>query len=89
MPMALVGIGRAFEIDLTPYLSPYGARVLHEMQTASIINVLGQYPGLKWEDLVSPDSREPAALRPLRQQADHGHRRYADDPAVQRPGRQR
>ena len=32
------------------------------MQTASIINVLGQYPGLKWEDLVSPEYPTPEIL---------------------------
>ena len=62
MAMALVGIARAFEVDFTPYLSAYGARVFHEMQTASIVNVLGQYPGLKWEDLFSPEYPTPESL---------------------------
>jgi Secretory lipase len=60
--MALVGIARAFEVDFTPYLSAHGARVFHEMQTASIVNVLGQYPGLKWEDLFSPEYPTPESL---------------------------
>ena len=60
--MALAGIARAFEVDFTPYLSAYGARVFHEMQTASIVNVLGQYPGLKWEDLFSPEYPTPESL---------------------------
>ncbi len=59
---ALVGFARAFEVDFTPYLSAYGARVFHEMQTASIVNVLGQYPGLKWEDLFSPEYPTPESL---------------------------
>jgi hypothetical protein len=62
MPMALAGIARAFEIDLAPYLSRNGARVFHEMQTASIINVLGQYPGLKWADMVIPEYPTPESL---------------------------
>ncbi len=62
MPMALAGIARAFEIDLTPYLSSHGRRVLSEMQTASIVNVLGQYRGLKWDDLVSPEYPTPESL---------------------------
>lgn len=62
IPMALVGIARAFEIDLLPYLTPYGARVFHNMQTASIIDVLGQYPGLKWADLINPDHPTPESL---------------------------
>ena len=92
MPMALVGIARAFEIDFTPYLSAYGAKLYNDMKTASIIDVLGHYPGLTWTDLASPAYPTPESL-PLYvdagQQADHGHRRYADHPVVHRPGRQR
>jgi len=64
MAMALVGIARAFEIEteLATYLSPNGARIFHEMQTASIVNVLGQYPGLKWQDLVSREYPTPERL---------------------------
>jgi hypothetical protein len=64
LPMALVGIGRAFEIEteLATYLSPNGARIFHQMQTASIVNVLGQYPGLTWGDLVSPEYPTPESL---------------------------
>ncbi len=64
MAMALVGIARAFEIesDLAQYLSRNGARIFHEVQTASIINVLGRFPGLKWADLVIPDYPTPESL---------------------------
>jgi hypothetical protein len=64
MAMALVGIARAFEIEteLARYLTSNGARIFHEMQTASIVNVLGQYPGLKWKDLIIPDFPTPKDL---------------------------
>ena len=64
MAMALVGIARSFEIEaeLAKFLSPNGARIFHEMQTASIVNVLGQYPGLKWQDLVSHEYPSPESL---------------------------
>jgi Secretory lipase len=62
MPMALVGIARAFDIDFAPFLSPYGAKVFHEMTPASIVNALGRYPGLKWEDLVSSEYPTPESL---------------------------
>jgi Secretory lipase len=64
LAMALVGIARAFEIEteLATYLSPNGAKIFHEMQTASIINVLGQYAGLKWQDLVSHEYPTPESL---------------------------
>jgi Secretory lipase len=64
LAMALVGIGRAFEVEaeLETYLNTNGARIFHEMQTASIVNVLGQYPGLTWADLVIPDYPTPEKL---------------------------
>jgi hypothetical protein len=62
IPMALAGISRAFEIELAPYLTPHGARVFHEVQTVSIIDVLGRYPGLKWADLVSAEYPTPESL---------------------------
>ena len=94
MPMALIGIGRAFEIDFTPYLTARGLRLYRNMQATSIVSVLGRPPywRLKWADLVRPEYPTPESL-PLfvrgGEQAHHGHRRYADDPAVHRPGRQR
>ena len=62
MPMALVGIARAFGTAFTPYLSAYGVKVFNDLKTASIINVLGQHPGLKWTDLASPEYPTPESL---------------------------
>lgn len=59
MPMAIIGVARAFDIDLTPYLSANGAKVYAELQKASITNALGQYPGLKWTDLAKPEYPTP------------------------------
>lgn len=62
LPMALIGIARAFDVDLTRYLTPVGARIFGELQAASIINVLGQHPRLTWTDLISPDYPNPESL---------------------------
>ncbi|HME79852.1 MAG TPA: alpha/beta fold hydrolase [Mycobacterium sp.] len=62
MPMALVGLGRAFQIDFRPYLSDYGVKVYNDMQTASIIDVLGHYPGLTWQKLAKPAYPTPESL---------------------------
>jgi hypothetical protein len=45
LAMALVGIGRAFDIEaeLATYLTPRGAKILGGMQGASIVDVLGRY----------------------------------------------
>jgi secretory lipase len=62
MPMAIIGIGRAFGADFTPYLSPKGVQIYHDMQTASIVTVLGRHWGLTWADLVSPAYPNPESL---------------------------
>lgn len=65
MPMALIGIARAFEVDFTPYLTPRGLDLYREMQSASIVHVLGppRYWRLKWRDVVIPDYPTPERLR--------------------------
>ena len=64
MPMALIGIARAFGVDFTPYLSPRGLRLYHDMQSTSIANILGQprYWRLKWADVISPAHPTPESL---------------------------
>ncbi len=94
MAMALVGIARAFEIEteLAQYLSTNGARIFQRDADRVDRQCPGPIPGPEVGGPGQPrlpDSRAPAALRRLRQQADHGHRRYADDPAVHRTRRQR
>jgi hypothetical protein len=62
MPMAIIGVARAFDINLQPYLSANGAKVYAELQKASITNALGQYPGLKWTDLAKPEYPTPESV---------------------------
>jgi hypothetical protein len=62
MPMAIAGMARAFHINFTQYLSEYGKKIFKNMENASIINVLGHYPGLTWKDLASPAYATPEAI---------------------------
>jgi hypothetical protein len=64
MPMAVIGIARAFEVDFTPYLTARGRTLFGDMQTTSIANVLGhpKYWRLKWTDLVIPQYPNPESL---------------------------
>jgi hypothetical protein len=62
MPMALIGIARAFQIDITPYLSEYGAQLYTKLQRASIIDALGFYPGLTWAQLAKPEHPTPESI---------------------------
>jgi hypothetical protein len=62
MPMAIVGISRAFQIDLTPYLSDYGRQLSDKLQKATIAQVLGAYPGLTWSQLAKPAYPTPESV---------------------------
>ena len=60
--MALIGAARAFNIDLQPYLSPYGVEIYNKLKNASIINVLGQYSGLTWKQMAKPEYASPETV---------------------------
>jgi Secretory lipase len=62
MPMAIIGVTRAFHVDITPYLSATGRQLYHKLRTASIINVLGRYPGLTWAQLTTPGHQTPESI---------------------------
>jgi hypothetical protein len=62
MPMAIVGVSRAFHIDLTPYLSAYGKELVTKLAKASIVNVIAQYPGLTWAQLAKPEYPTPESI---------------------------
>ncbi|WP_329125893.1 lipase family protein [Streptomyces sp. NBC_01465] len=64
-PMAVIGAARAYDIDFTPYLNSYGAEVFKKLQYGSIVNALGQYPGLTWKKMVKPQYADPNSVAPF------------------------
>lgn len=62
LPMAIIGVSRAFGIDLTPYLSDYGLQIYNKLQHATIAQVLGQYPGLTWAQMAKPQYSQPESV---------------------------
>ncbi|WP_116051505.1 lipase family protein [Amycolatopsis palatopharyngis] len=65
LPMALIGLSRAYDVDLTPYLNRYGRELLDKLEDDSILNVLGRYPGLAWDDLAKPEYPAPESVPEL------------------------
>ena len=53
--MAIVGLARAYEIDMDPYLTETGKYFADEMEDASIIDGFGRLAGMSWDDLVKPE----------------------------------
>lgn len=62
IPMALIGIARAYDIDLAPYTNAYGKLVLADLQRASIGDTLGHYPGLTWKSIADPKYPTPESV---------------------------
>ncbi|MYW64540.1 triacylglycerol lipase [Streptomyces sp. SID8379] len=61
-PMAVIGAARAYDIDFTPYLNSYGQEVFKKLEYGSIVNALGQYPGLTWKKMVKPQYADPNSI---------------------------
>ncbi|GGF55657.1 lipase [Marmoricola endophyticus] len=62
LPMALIGIARAYGADLTPYASERGKQILAELDKASIADALAHYPGLRWKDIAKPEYPTPESV---------------------------
>ncbi len=54
IPAALVGIARAFGINLSTYLSSYGMQVTNAVGASCLESDLGSYPGLTYQQLLKP-----------------------------------
>ncbi|MHA6759442.1 lipase family protein [Streptacidiphilus sp. PAMC 29251] len=59
IPMALIGVARSYGIDLTQYMSSYGKQVFGQLQSASIVDALGHFPGLTWQKMALPQFADP------------------------------
>ncbi len=65
LPMALVGLAKAYHVDLKRYASPFGLKVLAKAKNESIITALGAYPGLTWAKLTKPQYSKPENVAPF------------------------
>jgi hypothetical protein len=61
IPMALVGLSRAYHLDLTPYLTEYGQELLTKDQRDSITNE-EKVPGLTWSQMAKPEYPTPESI---------------------------
>ncbi|MFD6394530.1 hypothetical protein ACWF9G_08750 [Nocardia sp. NPDC055029] len=60
-----VAFASATVFALSPYLSAYGIQVTTALRSASIANVLFQYPGLTWQQLIKPEYADSNSVAPL------------------------
>lgn len=58
IPAVVLGLARAFDISLAPYLSAYGAKVESQVRGGCINSFTGAYPGLTIQQLLKPQYRD-------------------------------
>jgi hypothetical protein len=72
IPGVLIGLSRAYGVDLKSYLSVYGRRVVQQENKVCIASVFGHYPGLTFQALMKPRYQNiydvPAFAQMLRDQ---------------------
>ena len=72
IPAMLLGLSRAYHVDLGKYLSSYGAKVVRTESTGCMPDLFGKWPGLTLAKILKPAYRDwqhvPAIVRLLRPQ---------------------
>ena len=65
IPGELLGLSRAYGIDLNKYLSPYGRQVVQQEKDGCIASAFGKYPGLTISDIMLPAYQDLAHVAPF------------------------
>jgi hypothetical protein len=71
LPMAIIGLARAFHVDLEQYANDRGRALMRKMRKASITAALGTQPGLTWKSIVRPRFADPRSVPPFVRIANH------------------
>jgi len=82
IPLALIGIARAYDVNLDPYLSRYGRRLQRKLQDADFTDAWFSYPGLTWQKLVRKRYANPNSVRPFIESANKINLAQAPTPTV-------
>ncbi|MCX4744599.1 lipase family protein [Kitasatospora sp. NBC_01287] len=59
IPMSIIGVSRSYGIDLTPYMNSYGVQIYNRLQNGSLLDALGHFPGLTWQQIAKPQYADP------------------------------
>jgi Secretory lipase len=65
IPAVLVSLGRAFGINITPYLSAYGEQITSAVSGECIGSFASAYPGMTIQQLLGPNYQNPFDIGPL------------------------
>jgi len=64
--MAMIGLAKAYGVDIDSYLSDTGRYYSRTMNDASIIEGFGRTAGISWKDLALPEYETPLDVPPIR-----------------------
>ncbi|HUY63823.1 MAG TPA: lipase family protein [Acidimicrobiales bacterium] len=67
IPGVLIGLSRAYGIDLNQYLSSYGRQVVQQENEVCMASVFGNYPNLTYQKLMQPKYQDIFQVPPLDQ----------------------
>jgi secretory lipase len=62
LPAVLVSLGRAFGVNITPYLSSYGEQITSQVSGQCIASFASAYPGLTIQQLLLPQYSNPFSV---------------------------
>ncbi|HZT66245.1 MAG TPA: lipase family protein [Acidimicrobiales bacterium] len=65
IPGELLGLTRAYHVDLGPYLSSFGRKVVEQESDACMASEFGRYPGLTISQLMLPAYRDLGRVAPF------------------------
>jgi hypothetical protein len=65
LPGMLLGLARAYHLDLHRYLSPYGRKMVHAEHNVCIGSAFGDYPGLTYQKMLKPAYRNLFRVKPF------------------------
>jgi hypothetical protein len=65
IPGELLGLSRAYGVDLTKYLTPFGRKVVQRESTGCIASAFGTTPGLTVQSIMLPGFRDLAHAAPF------------------------
>lgn len=78
--MAMVGMARAYGVDLQPYLTERGREVVAELDRVAIGEAGGRYEHLRWEEMILPEYPDPDAVPEIRDLLDDADMTLRDTP---------
>lgn len=79
--MAMVGMTRAYGVDMDPYLTDRGRQVFAEMDRVAIGDASEAYEHLRWDEMILPEYPDPDSIPEVRDLLDDTNMGLRDTPS--------